>query len=274
VDFVASKLEAFIHVVEIVRELSVLDCAFAVFDPEGTVIHYTPGRSFDSKLKPGDKGQGPVLNCIATRKIVRGFIPEAVYGFKMKSTIYPVFEDDGQFSGAIACATSLKTQDQLHGAARSIASTIAEMTATTEELAASAGMLSEDLVKVRLGSDRVLAEVGKTDDILRFVSDVAANSNLLGLNASIEAARAGEHGRGFAVVAEEIRKMAINSSQAVTDIQKTLNAIQKETRTMADVISHTAELGQRQAAASEEISATIEQLAASADEVEKIAEIV
>jgi methyl-accepting chemotaxis protein len=44
----------------------------------------------------------------------------------------------------------------------------------------------------------------------------------LGLNAAIEAARAGEQGRGFAVVAEEIRKMAVNSVQAVSDIKRIL----------------------------------------------------
>lgn len=51
------------------------------------------------------------------------------------------------------------------------------------------------------------------------ILEIASQTNLLALNASIEAARAGENGRGFAVVAEEIKKLADESSNAVTVIR-------------------------------------------------------
>lgn len=58
------------------------------------------------------------------------------------------------------------------------------------------------------------------------ISAVATQTNLLALNAAIEAARVGEQGKGFAVVAAEIRKLAEESSAAVSRIKDTTNKIQ------------------------------------------------
>ena len=126
--------------------------------------------------------------------------------------------------------------DQSYGKAQAVAEQARHTRDVSQagQQAVSNTMESMDQInrKVEGIAENILALSEQTQqigEIIATVNDIAAQSNLLALNASVEAARAGEHGKGFAVVAIEVRNLAEQSKQATAQVKAILNEIQRAT---------------------------------------------
>ncbi|HEY6832472.1 MAG TPA: HAMP domain-containing methyl-accepting chemotaxis protein [Pseudolabrys sp.] len=167
----------------------------------------------------------------------------------------------------------------------------------TEELSSSFDEIAHRVLRSQDIATSAMAEAKRTDstvqalahdaeeigNITLLIQNIARQTNLLALNATIEAARAGEAGRGFAVVANEVKTLAMRTSQAtdaigvqISQIQvgtgNTVGAIQAMATTIRDMNQIAGEVAaavEQQRAATHEIAQSVQRAANSAQDVKQ-----
>ncbi len=151
-----------------------------------------------------------------------------------------------------------------------------EMTEASKKVIGTFGKLIEDIDASIVSLDNI---VSKMEGVASAVNDVtvaaddingiAAQTNLLSLNASIEAARAGEAGKGFAVVAGEISQLAAQSKESADKINEIMVKLHGETDTAVELVKDMNVVMNRQKVSSNESRSSLESLVESISNTKK-----
>ena len=139
-----------------------------------------------------------------------------------------------------------------------------------DKVRATVARIKEQSVYTREDAEKVikLAEQSQAiGSIVATIDDIAAQTNLLALNAAIEAARAGEAGRGFAVVADEVRALASRTSQSTKEISAMVATVKADSEAATESMHNSVAQMEEMAEHASELETTLNSIVQSVSNV-------
>ncbi|NPV90237.1 MAG: chemotaxis protein [Firmicutes bacterium] len=238
-----------------------------------TLTHRLGSDKFDLPLPVGYRFKEGDATPIIMRKKARGVVDIETKKYGPAQIIgLPLFDDEtGDIIGTFGLAIPRKMARDLQDAAAKLNSAAHEMAGVMQEIASSANQINLNEGVLVDNVRQVQGISGQINDILLFIKNVADQTKMLGLNAAIEAARAGDHGRGFGVVAEEIRKLSDQSKDTAEQIGTLTREIQDKIGVIARASENSVKQSQEQAAATQEVTASVNEMAELAGKLMELA---
>ncbi|KDR35001.1 chemotaxis protein [Caballeronia grimmiae] len=198
-------------------------------------------RDFWARLSRGDYNAG---------RYVR--VSKHGYRVWLQATYNPVFDESGRPYKIVKYASDITAQvererrmqenliamsekiEELSQSIEGIAQNTREATSVATETQAEADTGERTLAESMSAIQAIEHSSAGISDVVKVISDIATQTNMLAFNAAIEAARAGEHGLGFSVVASEVRKLAERCSQATNEIGRLIDESVQRVKTGSD----------------------------------------
>lgn len=172
-----------------------------------------------------------------------------------------------QYIGDIFKSNELYKRN-MHEASQSLLESVNQVSSIASDFAKSATALVVTQETVVQSVNELTIDSRNIDELSEFVIDVAAQTNVLGLNAAIEAARAGDSGRGFSVVANEVRKLAERAKGSSENIKQVVTNVRARISTINQQVESTMAISEQQAASAQELAALISALEKAANKLD------
>jgi methyl-accepting chemotaxis protein len=123
----------------------------------------------------------------------------------------------------------------------SVRSIVYQARQTTEDLSTLSAAGQKSLNHLAEELSRISEQSAFLEQANTALVNIAAQTNILAMNATIEAAHAGESGKGFTVVAGEVRKLAESSNKESASISQEIKDMQNGIEQIRRVASETAD---------------------------------
>lgn len=260
--------EALICAAPIISEALDNDVVITIWD-ENQCIYASDSKNHKSAAKVGDKFDitfteklGANDTVFRQKKTFRTFFKKEIHGIDSKVILIPAINGQGKVIGFISLSESMDNVIQIKNSTIELKSSLQDTTSVVTEITNSAIKLSHKLNDMVEHTEVTKKLINESAEAIGLIEGISKQSNLLGLNAAIEASRAGEYGKGFSVVAGEMRKLSSNSSEFSKRISTALVEMSTNIKTIIDTINELGQIAITQASSLEEVSATIEQIAA------------
>lgn len=258
----SKMIEALKLVLPLVKQITGKDVQLSLCDREKAIDTWPadsfsmPGAIPGLPLEWDNPAQRGMLEVMESGVTGVNFMPKEIFGVPIKGILTPVFED-GEVVGLVACAYSLEEETNMRETIATLDMNIGQSKESVESIANEAANLAEKLNSIRDVAENVKIQVHDANSMVGAIQANASKSNILALNASIEAARAGEMGKGFAVVADEMGKLAQASGNSAKDISQSLEDIISAVDKVTSAVNDANDAATNQAAATEEVTATL-----------------